>query len=401
MCSDIQLPALQQAARSTTAMVRKVANADNYALRAAATAALSCARSALASATISTAARSARTAADVASTVDHSVFSAVYADATTASAAGMKSVFLTSLWPKTADSQKSLFSYATFDGDGASRSEKTFWERWHQSFLGGAPIDWDLQIQIALIENSIWNEGPIAVAREIELIELRYNSSISPGLERDSSDSAFTIQSEAELPADILEYARSRISSALKNALEAAGPNGLSDNSYETLTICRALAENPKSASLLATGFYDACLSFESTIGERYPDDTSLTNLKNALWGVVEEINEVHPDARKRCARLAKLHKPPPTSQADQDMAAQVPDLIRGELSPEAQAVIESDVELILTEPKPPIGVKARFTNWVTTISMWMDKAKKGDQRAQWLAGVVERLLHWWDNDAG
>jgi len=276
-----------------------------------------------------------------------------------------------------------------------------FWLKWFFSVVNGTPMPLKLQRQIASIDDAIWQAGPSAVAQEIERIELSYKTLIAPGLQRNSSDTTFVIQSEDALPADILEYARTRIASALENALDSAGQNGLSEQSYETITIRRALMENPSSASLLATGFYDACLSFESTIGERYPDDTSLTNLKNALWGVVEGINEVHPDARKRCARLAKLHQPPPTSQADQDMAAQVPDLIRGELSPEAQAVIESDVERILTEPKPPIGVKARFTNWVTTISMWMDKAKKGDQRAQWLAGVVERLLHWWDNDAG
>ncbi len=65
----------------------------------------------------------------------------------------------------------------------------------------------------------------------------------------------------------------------------------------------------------------------------------------------------------------------------------------------DARQILESDVEVILEHEYPPKSVRARLTNWTVTVSQWIDKAMKGDKRAQWLADVVGRFVRWWSGD--
>jgi hypothetical protein len=46
-----------------------------------------------------------------------------------------------------------------------------FWARWYDGMLRGAPLDWELQRAVALIDDSVWKEGPEAVAAKISEIE--------------------------------------------------------------------------------------------------------------------------------------------------------------------------------------------------------------------------------------
>ena len=46
-----------------------------------------------------------------------------------------------------------------------------FWRKWYQGFLDGRPIDWELQSQVALIDDAVWEDGPEAVAQAIREIE--------------------------------------------------------------------------------------------------------------------------------------------------------------------------------------------------------------------------------------
>ncbi|MDE4097739.1 MULTISPECIES: hypothetical protein [Rhodobacterales] len=47
----------------------------------------------------------------------------------------------------------------------------SFWRDWYQGFLDGRPLHWDLQRRVALIDDAIWDQGPEAVAEEIERIK--------------------------------------------------------------------------------------------------------------------------------------------------------------------------------------------------------------------------------------
>lgn len=50
-----------------------------------------------------------------------------------------------------------------------------FWREWYQGFLDGKPLDWELQRQVALIDNAIWEAGSEAVAKEIEKIRAKFD----------------------------------------------------------------------------------------------------------------------------------------------------------------------------------------------------------------------------------
>jgi hypothetical protein len=46
-----------------------------------------------------------------------------------------------------------------------------FWQRWWDGVIAGKPLPFDLQRDVALIEDEVWQQGPKAVAREIARIE--------------------------------------------------------------------------------------------------------------------------------------------------------------------------------------------------------------------------------------
>ncbi len=307
----------------------------------------------------------------------------------------LSQLLATPLWQKGGEPQWLLDSRPLDDRIIEKGQEWSFWRDWYQGFLNGKPLDWELQRRVALIPDEDWEKGPEHIAEIIEKIRLQFKTQTTPPLVRDEKREVFTVESDDTLPRDVLEFACTRITIAYDAAIDASSENGFREDSYEASLIQRALAEFATHPSLLATSFFDACLSFQRTIGERYPEDTSLINLQNALYGVVEEINEQHEDARHRCARLAKLAQPEPISVDDMQALKEVPDMVADQVDTHAGQIIESDVERMLSTPNPPKSVRARFANWITTISMWMDKAMKGDKRAQWLAGLVGRLIKW------
>ncbi len=50
-----------------------------------------------------------------------------------------------------------------------------FWHDWYWGIVSGKPLDWILQRRVAEIEDSIWKEGPEAVAAEIERIKAEFH----------------------------------------------------------------------------------------------------------------------------------------------------------------------------------------------------------------------------------
>lgn len=60
-----------------------------------------------------------------------------------------------------------------------------FWKEWYEGFVVGKPLDWELQRQVASIKDSIWKDGPEAVAAEINKIrakfELRHSIAAAKG----------------------------------------------------------------------------------------------------------------------------------------------------------------------------------------------------------------------------
>lgn len=49
-----------------------------------------------------------------------------------------------------------------------------FWTKWWDAAIAGKPLHWELQREVALIPDAVWQEGPEAVAKAIAEIEARF-----------------------------------------------------------------------------------------------------------------------------------------------------------------------------------------------------------------------------------
>ncbi|SLN29427.1 hypothetical protein TRL7639_01192 [Falsiruegeria litorea R37] len=59
-----------------------------------------------------------------------------------------------------------------------------YWTDWYTGFVEGSPLDRELQRRVALIDDTIWNAGPEAVAAEIEKIREEYQRTVTPPPQR-------------------------------------------------------------------------------------------------------------------------------------------------------------------------------------------------------------------------
>lgn len=50
----------------------------------------------------------------------------------------------------------------------------SFWKTWYEGYLDGEPLDWQLQLRVALIEDTVWDLGAEAVAQAIEHIRQKW-----------------------------------------------------------------------------------------------------------------------------------------------------------------------------------------------------------------------------------
>lgn len=62
--------------------------------------------------------------------------------------------------------------------------EWAFWLKWYVAMRDGAPLDWDMLEEIALIPDDVWAAGPEAVATKIAWIEARYLAAATPLAEK-------------------------------------------------------------------------------------------------------------------------------------------------------------------------------------------------------------------------
>lgn len=275
----------------------------------------------------------------------------------------------------------------------------SFWVDWYSRAMLGDPLPWDLQENIALIPDEIWEAGPEAVAEEIDKLRFENATSTAPRLVRDEEDEVFRVEADPVPLGDLAEFAAGRAEQALAAALAGVSPNIFNEGSYEAVVI-RGVLEGPRTTSLLATGLYDACLGLHANIGDRYPEEVALLNLKNGLAGIVDELCEADGVARERCAKLAGYAPPPIEDALSEADLRLIPEITAPDLDQEARDIIESDVERALAEiarqEAMPRWRRIRLANWMTTISIYWDRTKKGFKEAETLAKMVSKLRAAW-----
>ncbi|MGR3343624.1 MAG: hypothetical protein ACU0DI_10445 [Paracoccaceae bacterium] len=79
----------------------------------------------------------------------------------------------TPIWHDPREPDWLVSALITFDNLLESGLEWSFWREWYQGFLVGKPLDWELQKEVVLIENSDWEKGPEHIAGLIEIIRKR------------------------------------------------------------------------------------------------------------------------------------------------------------------------------------------------------------------------------------
>jgi len=274
-----------------------------------------------------------------------------------------------------------------------------FWIDWYEGLLEGRAPDWELWREVALIPNVVWQTGPEAVAEAIAGIKRRRMVRVAPPLVLDEAARVFHVAAPSDVPDDVLGYVKGRVGLAFRNALAASKSNGFTESSYEAVTISSALDDPEARADVLAGAFYDAALGFVANIGEVYPDDVALVNLKNVLYAASEEICEFDEQARQRCLRIAKLQiarEPSVDDVADlNEMVA-----VAQEYSDDVLAeILAKDAALIAKKQRSPKWVRARFMQYMTTIGDYLERAKKGDARVTWLVAKIGKLWDWFTVD--
>lgn len=276
--------------------------------------------------------------------------------------------------------------------------ELDFWIRWHASFIDGKPLPWGLQRAVVQIPEKIWRAGPASVAEEIRKLEFEYYTSSNQRLVRNQSRGQLQVEEDTALSGEVLDFVLKRISSALNAALKSTGENEFSERCYEAIVLRGVLDLEDASISDLATSIFDAALSLQQNIGSLYPKDAALSNLANALAAVTDELCALDDKARERCALLAGYQPQKTVDNLSPDDLAKVPELVSGQVDEVAQVILERDIDQVLDQSKPTTRVvRMRLSNWLSTISIWMDRAMKGDKKAKWISEIVKRLRDWWN----
>lgn len=300
-----------------------------------------------------------------------------------------------SLWGKSDHSDWSPTGTLFDDWLPAKPKTKAFWERWLMGLLVGEPLDWNLQWEVAMIPDEDWDKGPEHIAEVIARIEARMRTAVAPPLRRGTEDNLFHIDREPVLDGEILEFVRQRIGSALDAAIQSSNGNGFDENCYEALVLRQAL--DATNTSAVAGLLYDASLSFQKSIGDSYPEDSSLVALRAAAYASVEEICEIDKKARERCYRLSQLA----LNLAAEDVSGEIEEFaaeIAKEGDEQVAAILIEDAKLLARMRNAPKYIRARFTNYSATIVDWIDKAKKGEGRVTWLVKQLSRILDWWQS---
>ena len=92
-------------------------------------------------------------------------------------------LFETPFWPGTShpEHKETIHEFLDFLN---SSDLFAFWKRWYRGLLHGQPLSWDMQEEIALIDDEVWTAGAEAVAGEIAKIEAKYLAKATPYAER-------------------------------------------------------------------------------------------------------------------------------------------------------------------------------------------------------------------------
>lgn len=136
----------------------------------------------------------------------------------------------------------------------------SFWHRWWRGAVSGQWLDWNLQRDVALIPDEIWQQGPKAVMAAIAEIEARHALALTDNaetIEPDPETGRLVLVPSSALPSDLRLYARRKM---LKAADLVDDPTCLQlyGGLASDLAMLRAAVAD---AGNMPVELYDACAS--------------------------------------------------------------------------------------------------------------------------------------------
>ncbi|MEL7106667.1 MAG: hypothetical protein AAGM21_12160 [Pseudomonadota bacterium] len=251
---------------------------------------------------------SARSAADLFAKSASAAFSATSVDALSLEKNGVE-VFTQPLWPDGGIPAFFQEPYAVLSGFWDA-DEKTwgFWQRWYEGMLNGKPLPWELQREVALIDNEVCEAGPEAVAEKIAEIEAdwaRDQSKINESLTLDEDRLLYTARHSAPSNAKRLELHLSRVDDALDDLTAIGGNNGLTEGTVEHRIIKRLVKKYSDDPERVAFDLRDVSQSIERQINTgEYPDSEPFRLLQAATTACVSTVCDMEPAVAAELERV-------------------------------------------------------------------------------------------------
>jgi hypothetical protein len=196
----------------------------------------------------------------------------------------------------------------------------TFWAEWYRRAMAGDPLPWDLQVQIALIPNDIWEAGPDAVAAEIEKRKTEFLArSVAEEIVL-SERGRLTLVPQPVREADHLGYLLETVDDALD--LAVAGHNELTEESYQARLIRRTLSRYGNDPQRIEINFERAKVSLMEGIAcDDLPASPANRDLIQSLSDAAGSIRESNPDIARNRERLNRIRLADMTEAQAQQIA--------------------------------------------------------------------------------
>ncbi|WIY23526.1 hypothetical protein [Parasedimentitalea psychrophila] len=207
-------------------------------------------------------------------------------------------IFTEKLWPTGLDAKLASTQGNIFNEYYTSTSF-SFWRDWYQGFLDGKPLDWELQLRVALIADTIWDEGAEAVAREIERIKAEFLAEKLPlaeTIELNPDSGKFRAIPLPVVKTDLLGATLLQVEDALEDVL-ASPSNGLHEGSREIRVLRRAIGKYGNNPQQIEMGFVSAHKGLlRQILNDELPASEENIALQEALAEGARGIRATHPD---------------------------------------------------------------------------------------------------------
>ena len=185
----------------------------------------------------------------------------------------------------------------------------SFWSRWYERAMAGNPLPWDLQREVALIPNEIWEQGPEAVAERIAEIEADYlarATQLAEEVTLNPETGTFSVTPRPLENAPLLSALLSRTEDALDDALH--GQNGLREDMRAVRTLRRTHQRYGNDPQRIELDYTSVAITLRREMRETYELAETEDNL--ALLEAVEEgalaIRAQHPEIAANRQRIAQ-----------------------------------------------------------------------------------------------